>query len=324
MLNKSIKIFINYLAGPILFLWLLYDTIQKIKHEGSLLQQGSFYFKHMDALHLALIFVLLLLMLCNWSLEAMKWRSLFSEQLQIGFIAAFKSVLAGLAFASATPNRIGEFVGRVWHLPAENRVAGGSNTFIAGLVQLLITVFFGWVAVVWILCAPYTSLPLILNNTLWPLMILLPVLLLFVFLLLMGVPGILDWMSHRKYLTKFSNELQAVGKMNKKVFTEIFFFSALRFFVFLLQYWVAFKLCNVNIHWVDVFVLTSFMFLLLTAVPSIAFLELGLRWEMGIFLFRGMTENLFGISLAMFLIWLINLTLPALAGSLLFLKRSKR
>jgi hypothetical protein len=61
------------------------------------------------------------------------------------------------------------------------------------------------------------------------------------------------------------------------------------------------------------------MFLILAIVPTIALAELGVRGKISIFLFGAFSTNTLGIVLTASTIWLINLILPALAGSLFVL-----
>jgi hypothetical protein len=61
------------------------------------------------------------------------------------------------------------------------------------------------------------------------------------------------------------------------------------------------------------------MFLILAVVPTIALAELGVRGKISIFLFGAFSTNTLGIVLTASTIWLINLILPALAGSLFVL-----
>jgi hypothetical protein len=61
------------------------------------------------------------------------------------------------------------------------------------------------------------------------------------------------------------------------------------------------------------------MFLALAIVPTIALAELGLRGQLSIHLFGLFSNNTLGIVLTATGIWLINLIVPALAGSLFIL-----
>jgi hypothetical protein len=61
------------------------------------------------------------------------------------------------------------------------------------------------------------------------------------------------------------------------------------------------------------------MFLVLGLVPSIAFVELGFRGKVSVLLLGMMSTNTVGIIATIAGIWLINLILPAIAGTLFIL-----
>jgi hypothetical protein len=67
--------------------------------------------------------------------------------------------------------------------------------------------------------------------------------------------------------------------------------------------------------WGTGFLAVSVFYLLMAVVPSIALLELGLRWQYGIIIFGTFTENLIGVYAASTAIWLLNLLLPAVIGT---------
>lgn len=69
----------------------------------------------------------------NWLLEALKWRALFSCALRPSLARAFRAVVAGLAAALVTPHRMGEYFGRIWMLAPSQRVPG----LVAGALSSL-------------------------------------------------------------------------------------------------------------------------------------------------------------------------------------------
>jgi hypothetical protein len=59
----------------------------------------------------------------------------------------------------------------------------------------------------------------------------------------------------------------------------------------------------------------------MAVIPTLTFLtELGLRWGASIQVIQFFSANTVGIFAASFAIWLINLIIPALIGSLLILR----
>src|SRR3546814_9635332 len=63
-------------------------------------------------------------MLMNWFTESLKWQYLCLQFQPISLIKAIESVLCGLAWAVFTPNRIGEYGGRVLFLMPRKRIFG--------------------------------------------------------------------------------------------------------------------------------------------------------------------------------------------------------
>jgi Uncharacterised protein family (UPF0104). len=64
------------------------------------------------------------LMPVNWALETYKWYVLVNKFQPISFAKSFESVLSGLSFAMNTPNRIGEYGGRILYLQPAFRLRG--------------------------------------------------------------------------------------------------------------------------------------------------------------------------------------------------------
>src|SRR3982751_3837388 len=136
-LNKNIKIFFNYFLGPVLFVWLMFSIYQQIINQPHL--EGSW-----QQLTLALsgeqswkFWVILVLMLVNWGVEARKWQVLMRPLQKISWWKAYRATLTGLAFALNTPNRVGEYGGRVLYIEEGKRFRAISLTLVGSMSQVL-------------------------------------------------------------------------------------------------------------------------------------------------------------------------------------------
>lgn len=87
--------------------------------------------------------------------------------------------------------------------------------------------------------------------------------------------------------------------------------------VFVIQYFLLFRLFGVSIEWWQSFCAVSVIFLVLAIIPTFAIAELGLRGKVSLKLLGLFSANSLGISITTATIWLINLIVPAIAGSLL-------
>src|SRR5688572_20282533 len=93
--NKNIKIILNYVLGPIVFIVLAYSIYTQVQRqpdwEVSLVQLKQVF----DGNLKWLILPVLLLMLVNWGLEARKWQLALRNLQQLSFIKAFKATFTG-------------------------------------------------------------------------------------------------------------------------------------------------------------------------------------------------------------------------------------
>jgi hypothetical protein len=89
--------------------------------------------------------------------------------------------------------------------------------------------------------------------------------------------------------------------------------------VFILQYLLMLRVMNVDVSMGMGFWLLTIFYLVMTVAPTIGFIELPVRALASVELFRIYSNNILGIQAAALSIWMINLVLPAIIGSLLIL-----
>ena len=124
----------------LLLVWVLY---RQLFSEG----QWEVLLREMTARwlwpNLWLLLLAIALAMLNLSLETLKFRLLTSQFLPTGFGLLFKSVLGGMAVAIVTPNRIGEYAGRVLFLKKKYGWQAVVATVVGSLSQLLAILVFG-------------------------------------------------------------------------------------------------------------------------------------------------------------------------------------
>ena len=268
-------------------------------------------------------------MIFHLLLEAFKFQLLINTQLPIRFKTAVRSVFGGMALANISPNRVAEFAGRVIHLPTEVKKDGALNTFISGLGQLVITLFVGMCSL--FLFTPIKSSLLdyqILLKSIYILKFATPfVLILFVLMYFSFNKIIVQFFSFLKWkkMDSYFSSLYLVPNETKLV---VILFSLFRFIIFHVQYFLLFSVFEVNISLYDSFVSISIMFLFIAIIPSISYLELGLRLKLCLLLMNEYHDKIVGIISVVSFIWFINFIIPAFIGSFtffdLFLSKKKK
>ena len=321
MLNKNIKIIGNYVVGPLVFLVLAWFIRLQITHQpdrhGSL-RQIALAVKGPDQWRLWLV---LLLMPVNWGIEARKWQLSMRPDGGIAFKDAFRAIFTGATMASFTPNRMGEYLGRILYVKEGRRVAAISLTMIGSMAQLLITLVAGTIGLV-------ELSPLLHKKSLsgharfeWNLPVALAIagmVLLGLGLLYFGFPKLARKWSRAHWISKLGGFVTVLENFDRNILMRILFLSFVRYIVFIVQYSLVFPVFNVSLGFGQVWQGMSVVFLIMAVVPTFTFLtELGLRWGASIQVLELFSPNTIGIFAASFAIWLINLVIPALIGSLL-------
>ncbi|HSZ86724.1 MAG TPA: hypothetical protein VK787_11890, partial [Puia sp.] len=120
--------------------------------------------------------------------------------------------------------------------------------------------------------------------------------------------------------SKFFSYIKVLEDFNATFLLRILSLSLFRYIVFIIQYYMMFSVFGVSLSVAETLAGMSVVFLIIAIVPSFTFLsELGVRWEASIQIMELFGAATVGILAASFGIWLVNLIIPALIGSLLIL-----
>jgi len=266
------------------------------------------------------LYCMFLLMAINWTLETTKWQIALRPIQYIKFDRAFKAILAGTCIASFTPNRVGEYLGRMLFVDPGNKVVSVAPTILCSMSQMLVTLSAGSVGLfLYHHLAPISPGAWLSPAVFKPAIILTILTAFALFLVYYRFDPLVRRVN--KWLIKNNKTFSVPENYSFQTLTGILFLSTVRYMVFLLQYGLLFSLFGVPLLGLQVFTGVSVMFVLMAVVPTLTFLtDLGFRWAVGIQVFQVYTFNTAGILAVSLGIWLINLIIPALVGSLLILR----
>jgi uncharacterized membrane protein YbhN (UPF0104 family) len=321
--NKRFRYFINYFLGPLLFIWLSYSIFRQISNQPGLEKSWSHIKKAFDSKRVWLLLAAMLLMLVNWSIETIKWKLAVQRVQKIDFVTALKAVMSGVSFSVMTPNRVGEYLGRVLYMEEGKRLKAISLTITGSISQLMITLLMGFISL-FVLAERVTQSGMI--TTFWFRMIIYGVLIALVILTLFyfRLAVLVKWIDKLPVMRKYSWLLDTLENFNATVLLQLLSLSAIRFVVFIIQYFLLFRLFEVEVSWWQGWWAVSLSFLVMAVIPTIAlFTDLGLRGKVSLQLLGLFSGNQLGISLTALSIWFVNLIIPAVVGSLLILSIRK-
>lgn len=272
---------------------------------------------------------LVILMVINWGLESQKWRLLIAQAEKVSFVTSFEAILGGLAASVFTPNRVGEFIGRVFILKKTDPLKAILLTIVGSFSQLLVTVVLGTFA--YLFFAP-RYLNSMMNDSTWLVsgfsltLLIISLTAIFIFFNISILHRITILIPER-YSNRIKSSINAMADCPKPLLVKTVLLSALRYLVFSTQFYLAIRLMGLNFTMVQSMLVIPVIFLVLAAIPTVALTEIGVRGSVSVFLFGLLTvhgvldaESTLAVVSASTLIWFLNIAFTSLVGVLVIFR----
>ncbi len=250
----------------------------------------------------------ILMMFLNWLVEALKWRYMISKIENISIMTAYRAVFTGITVSTFTPNRIGEYGGRVFCLEKGDRIKAVFITVLCSMSQLLVTILFGSISL-------FILFDEILIDKTFLSVSLLILLNLFFLFSYFNISNIVNFLGKFKLIKSFKKYLEVLVMYNYKDLIIAFIYSNTRYFIFSLQFIILLHVFGINISFMDAILSVMLIFFFITITPTITIAEIGVRGSVAIFVLGLFSSNDIAILSSTTLLWLINLIIPAIIGS---------
>ena len=264
----------------------------------------------------SVLVLVIFLMFLNWFVESLKWRFLISKIEKVSIKTSLRAVFSGITVSSFTPNRVGEYGGRVFCLKHADRIQGVLITVIGSMAQLIVTIVFGLVGIL-LLPNLMPSFDLFLKDLEFSYPIILFVVILLstlLILLFLNASVFTVLLSKFRFLTKFSKYSKVFSFYSSSELLEVLVYSFVRYIIFTSQYFILLNIFSVEVSYINSMILITTMLFVVSVIPTVAIAEIGIRGSVALFLFGLLSNNSIGILSATFSLWIINLVLPALIG----------
>jgi hypothetical protein len=204
---------------------------------------------------------------------------------------------------------VGDFIGRVSHLPKEYRKSGMISSFYGSYSQWLLTIVMGWVAWVQLGKQFVSSVNVYMSISVIYLFL---IVLFFVFFLSKGIK--------LKRLNRWTKYLKHPPSISIRI--KLIALSLLRYFIFTLQFYLLLKLFGVDLSYAIVLSKLGLFYLFTSLIPSTFWGELGIKESLAVWVFSGLIINPLLIVSATLLLWMINLFIPSIAGNYFLYKKA--
>ncbi|MGV3546660.1 MAG: hypothetical protein ACO1N4_06330 [Pedobacter sp.] len=305
--KKILATFIKVAVVAFAF-WFIYNKLTK--HND--LKE---FVKLLDAISNQQIWMVLgsvfLLMLFNWGLEAVKWKQLIARVEQISLWRAVESVFCGLTWAVFTPNRLGEYGGRVFFLSPKRRIIGVVAMTVGNIGQLVLTNVFGAIAVCVFVHRFIPLEPIIFAAVCG----VAAVFALFFLIFYFNIRWLNGLLLSIRFTRKYKKFYSVLARYRKRELLQILLFCLARYAVFTTQYIIMFLWLIPNLSVADIMMLVPILFFVQSTLPSLDLLDIGIRSVTALFFFKYVTTQNTAVVACIASIWLINIIIPAILGS---------
>lgn len=280
------------------------------------IQQSSVQWNGISQLNIQWIYVAVAIILVpiNWGMEAKKWQILSNIFHPISFYTAIKATLAGLSSGILTPNRLGNFIGRLAFVPKSKHKLATAYTFLGNMAQFSATIGIGFSGFLfWILKHKSVTNPFIY--------VLISLTFLGITIGLYFYPQILykkqiKW----KFLSGWYAQLHTLNDFKKSIKWNVLLWSISRFFIFSIQYGLIILAFKPELKFTTVLLMVQATYVITTLVPSLFFGKLFVRESVALVVFSSLELSQPQILTAAFLLWGMNLMIPSIIGSWFWIK----
>ena len=262
----------------------------------------------------SLIFIVVLMMFINWMLESLKWKFMIRKIEAISFFTSLRAIFSGITVSSFTPNRIGEYGGRVFCLEKSDRIQAVFITILCSMAQLLTTIIFGSFAFFILHEQFLEDQYFIIEISRFSLLVLFVLNILFV-LAYFNVAFLINFLLKFSFFNFLRQYINVISLFNFKDLLVTFLYSVFRYLVFSTQFLILLHVFSVDISLYDAILSVMLVFFFITLTPTITIAEIGVRGSMALLVFLKFSPNVIGILSSTFLLWIINLIIPAIIGS---------
>ena len=259
------------------------------------------------------ILAVILLAPINITFETLKWRELIYSFSPMKFWRVFKAVLSGITIAIFTPNRVGEYGGRILFVAAEHNWKAVIATLVGSLAQLLVLLSMGLLGLI-----VFSTHFLELNNYFLPLVVsigaVLIGLMLFCFFNIDLLEPVVKRIPYIHHFQRFFKHLLVLKNYKKRELWTALGYAFCRYLTYSIQYYFLLKFYGIPVTPTLGMAGIATIFFVQASIPLPPVMGLLARGEIALYVWEFFSPDQVAILAATFTLFVINIAIPALLG----------
>jgi hypothetical protein len=301
----SVKIVIVLLG-----VWILY---KKLFHNQNITQLWTdLKSSVVTTNNIILTLLALLLVPVNIYLEGIKWKFQLKPIENISNWKSFLSIFTGITAGMFFPNRMGNFLGRIFMLEKGDRIKAAMVTIVGGMGQMIATVSIGLIAAIF-----FVKKHLVLLT----ISVILIVVLLLIMYFNIQFLKYFQFLIPKKFKEKTKEYFEIFSLYSKTELLKILAISFLRYFIYTFQFVILIWAFNIPLTYFKAMIPISLTYILMMIIPFITITEIAVRGSVSILVFEKwlIINNIstsYGVMVfsASSLLWIFNIAIPSIIG----------
>ncbi len=260
----------------------------------------------------SLIFIAFLLVPVNIFLESVKWKLQVKPIENINNWKSFISIFTGMTAGMFFPNRMGNFLGRIFMLEKGDRIKAAMVTIVGGMAQMIATITAGLIAALFFV----DNLTIVIG--------IISVLIVFTLTLIYFNIHLLKYFQFiipKKFKEKTKEYFEVFSLYSKIELLEILIISFVRYLLYTFQFVLLIWAFNIPLTYFKAMIPISLTYLMMMIIPFITITEIAVRGSVSVVIFEkwlimnGLNTS-FGMMVfsASSLLWIFNIAIPAIIG----------
>ncbi len=307
ILNLLAKLLITVLLA-----WAIYRQVFAKQQVDELWVALVLHFSYPNLLWLMAV---LLMAPLNQILETLKWHELTRGFTKISFWQKLKAVLAGSTIGVFTPNRVGEYAGRLLFVEEGQGWKAVISTVVGSMGQLLVLLTAGLLGSIYFYGKFMEPEPYILPVALSLGTAFLGLLYFAYFNIDLAVV-LAKRLPFAERLRRPLKQLAMLRNYHRRELGRAMWYAFLRYATFSTQYYLLLQFYGVPVPWLDGMAGIATIFLVQASVPLPPAMGLLARGEIALYIWGFFAGNRVDILAATFSLFVINIVVPSLLGLL--------
>lgn len=313
--NKQINILVKLLIIALL-IWAIYKQVFAKENIEDMWAAFVVRFQGANIFWLAIV---VLLVPVNWGFETCKWRTLIQKFTSYSFFQVYKATLAGITVSLFTPNRVGEYGGRILLVKAKDNWNAAIATIVSSFSQMMVLLAFGLIGLLFFasflfeISQAYLLLS-VLGGTIFI------ALMLYCFLHIDLIIPIARKIPFPKFIKESLSRLSVLKEYTRKELSKNLLFAFLRYCTYTIQYYLILHFFGIEVSLLLALSGIATIYLLQTSIPLPPVMGLLARGQVALEVWGNFSDSQVDILGATFSLFIINLTIPALIGTIFILQ----